>query len=128
MSDEYDNTNTAAFFLKETVAKMEGPVDIEGESSPAIVVQRKSKNNKTYFDVYRKVGALFPQDDSDNKPRLTGPIHWFGKIYRMALWKKESRNGDTFYQGKITEDSGEGIKPEPKANKKDDLEDDEIPF
>ena len=51
-------------------------------------------------------GSLFYnsyKEDGDNKPDLVGELKINGKLWRMAGWKKETANGETWLSLKASE-------------------------
>lgn len=73
--------------------------------------------------------SLFPnkyKEAGDNKPALRGDGMFNGQMVEVALWKKQSQDGNTFYSGQIK--PKEMQQQSPSAAPLEEAIDDEIPF
>ena len=97
---EYDDTNRGALFPAENQELVRsGPVNIAGADQHCAIVQTITKNGKTVFEVYQKIGAVFPND----KKRNDDDYDMSGKVdlpsgQKMMIWgrKRQSKNGNHY--------------------------------
>lgn len=71
--------------------------------------------------------AIFKSDKGDNpkRPDYSGVLNCEGTEYKVALWLRESKNGDKFLSGQIQ--PKEEPKNQPQAQSIDEFKDD-LPF
>ena len=129
---DYDNTNSGALFNAANQKLVRaGDVDVNGTSERLAIVLTETKNGKTIFEVYQKVGAIFTNDDkkTDKHPDVGGKIEVGGQEYYMSGWKKLSKNDVNYTSVSLTPKEADGYSgPEnPTEEAGNDL-DDEIPF
>ena len=140
----YDDTNRGALFPAENQQLVRsGPINIAGTNQFCAIVQTKTKNGKTVFEVYQKIGAVFP----NSKKRNDDDYYMSGKVdlpsgNQLIVWgrKKKSKNGNDYTAISLSEPKVEdrytkqqGFKEMKKANDhiksiSSQIEDDEIPF
>tara|TARA_R110000751_G_scaffold56451_4_gene120421 strand:+ start:4140 stop:4535 length:396 start_codon:yes stop_codon:yes gene_type:complete len=129
---EYDNTNSGALFNTSNQKLLRsGPVNVEGSDETLCIIQTETKNGKTIFEVYQKVGAIFTNDKkSENSPDVGGTVTLSGTEYFMNGWKKQSKNGNNFTSISLKQKDEQPPKDEAtdwgNDAPADDL--DEIPF
>lgn len=140
MSEEYDNTNSGIGGTPFDDQKfiLQGKIDVNKTEHRFAFVSCENRDGSKRIDVYRKVGAIFPNEkgDNENKPDYTGNIDntpltsTTEEQYRLAGWRREKdgRKFMTFQvsekqkpQGEIAEEPDERTVPVT-----DDV--DEIPF
>jgi uncharacterized protein (DUF736 family) len=132
MSDETKINSGALFSAAQMKIIRQGPVNIQGHDEQLMIAQVTAKNHQKFYEVYQKVGAIFPNDDkhSENSPDMSGKITYGGMELRIAGWKKESERGIKFTSIGISIPEAAGPAPEEPADEplpEDDPEDD-IPF
>ena len=142
MAEEYDNTNSGAFFTPFPEQKfiLQGKVDVFGHEHKTILTTAENKDGSKRIDVWVKVGAVFPNDkgDNDKKPDYTGSVQYaglmdeqgsFGKI-RIAAWKKQTEDGKNFMSAQVSMPQTQVDNQPPTDNNpsKDVVIDDDIPF
>lgn len=74
-------------------------------------------------------GAVFKTQDKvpgDNRPALKGDGMFEGSKVRLAVWKKQAKNGQTFYSVHMEREQPK--KPEPVAGVPEEEFNDDIPF
>lgn len=139
---EYDNTNTGAVFPANNMELVrQGKINVEGVDGDYAIVKCITKNNKTVFEVYKKVGACFPntQKREDGDPDMSGNIDLFGREFMVWGRKKVSKSGLSFTSISVAEKKqkeGASNPNTPQAAGPDadpsppipDINDDEIPF
>ena len=93
---EYDNTNSGLMFpAGQMEVFRQGKIDIEGEDHEMVICKRITPKGKTVFEVFKKVGAVFPvtEKKSEKSPDMSGEmVTDFGE-YKVWGRKKTSRNG-----------------------------------
>lgn len=112
MSDEYDNTNSGICGTPFDDQKfiLQGKVDVAGNEHKFALVSCTNRDGSKRIDVYRKVGAIFPNDktDNENKPDYTGNIenttlaNTTEEVYRLAGWRRE-KDGRKFMTFQVSE-------------------------
>jgi uncharacterized protein (DUF736 family) len=72
-----------------------GEVHFDATPERLAIVQVQTKNDKTVFEVYQKIGAVFPNIDQQNEksPDVSGKITYNHAEWKMAGWKQESKSG-----------------------------------
>ena len=144
---EYDDTNRGALFPAENQKIVRsGPVNINGKGEYCAIVQTITKNGKTVFEFYQKIGAIFPTEKrNENDADMSGNLETSSG--QMKVWgrKKQSKNGNDYTHislapplDKYPNDHArrQGFKEMNSANKHmesisarvEEIEDDEIPF
>jgi len=127
---DYDPTNNGAAFPPFDDMKMilQGKINVEGRDGKYCVVRRESKNGKEIMEIYEKVGAMFPNDNSkESAPNYTGTVYNTADKQmpytqptsdrRVAAWRR-MKDGKPYLSFVISE-----------PQKKDDpLQGDDIPF
>ena len=76
-------------------------------------------------------GVLFKNDKKENEkqPDFTGKINIEGKDFRLAAWKKESKNGKTFLSINVSDfDEKYQNNNNNNANNNNFSNDEDIPF
>ena len=95
---EYDDTNKGALFPAENQKIVRsGPVNINGSAEYCAIVQTTTKNGKTVFEFYQKIGAIFPNEKrNENDADMSGSLET--KSGPMKVWgrKRQSKNGNDF--------------------------------
>ena len=56
-----------------------------------------------YDDTNRIVLFINDKGDNPNRPDLQGNVNMDGTEKRVSLWKRESKNGGTFFSGELSE-------------------------
>lgn len=93
---EYDNTNSGVMFpAGQMEVFRQGKVDIEGQDHEMVICKKITPKGKTVYEVYRKVGAVFPVTEkrSENSPDMSGEVETSHGEYKMFGRKKVSKNG-----------------------------------
>lgn len=141
MSDEYDNTNSGICGTPFDDQKfiLQGKVDVQGNEQRFALISCTNRDGSKRIDVYRKVGAIFPNDkgDNENRPDYTGTID-NDKLastdeaqYRLAGWRRE-KDGRKFMTFEVSEKQkpqevvDETPTEQPSKEEVEDLDD--IPF
>jgi len=133
---EYDNTNSGALFNAENQKLLRsGPVNINGNDEYMAIVQSKTRSGKTIFEVFQKVGVVFPNEKRDeNDADMSGNISNLKDGLEMKIWgrKRESKNGNPFTSISLAEATNKSPYP---ANSDavgqiptNSIPDEEIPF
>ena len=81
------------------------------------------------FELNNGQGFLFHnrnKEEGDNLPGLTGECLIDGVVYDLAIWKKVSKKGNTWYSASIKPKQDEP--PPPKKEPKQQEFDDDLPF
>lgn len=132
MSD-YDDTNRGALFgtADKELIRM-GQVHFNQEPVDVAIIKVKTRNGKTVYKVFQDIGAVFPNTDknSENSPDMSGNVTFENAEWRMAGWKKTSREGLNYTSVALTppdDHYGGGSNDEGGGSPGADL-DDEIPF
>ena len=89
---------------------MQGKVDVAGNEHRFAMISCTNRDGSKRIDVYRKVGAIFPNDktDNENKPDYTGNIdnttlaNTTEEVYRLAGWRRE-KDGRKFMTFQVSE-------------------------
>ena len=103
---EYENTNRGALFPAENQKIIRsGPMNINGSDHQCSIVQVSTKNGKTFFEVYQKIGVVFINDNKkdENDADMNGTIET--KSGEMKIWgrKKKSKNGHDYTSISLSE-------------------------
>ena len=135
---EYDNTNSGALFPASNMNVIrQGRIDIQGQEREIVMVQKQPPSGKTVFEMYSKIGAIFPNDqkrnekDNDAGGSITDPA--LGDFF-VSLWKKTSKAGDPYSSIALTPKNPNPNTPAQMGSNADptppipDIEDEEIPF
>lgn len=75
---DYDPNNNGAAFPPFDDMKMilQGKINVEGRDGKYVIVRRESRDGKEIMEVYEKVGAMFPSDNSkESAPNYTGTLY-----------------------------------------------------
>jgi len=127
---DYDNTNRGALFEAANRNLIrQGKVDFAGDEEEIAIVKAITKNNKTIFEVYQKIGVVFVNENrSENAPGMSGPVEFKGREFKMAGWAKKSKD-DRPYTSISVEPQGEHPDTSPGEQQQPDPDPkDEIPF
>ena len=136
---DYDNTNSGALFPASNMNVIrQGRIDMKGQEREIVMVQKQTPSGKTVFEMYSKIGAIFPNDikkterDSDAGGSISDPA--LGEFF-VSLWKKTSKAGDPYSSVALTPKDDNPNTPARMGSDADssppvpDLpDDDEIPF
>jgi hypothetical protein len=128
MSD-YDDTNKGALFeaANQKVIRS-GPMNFAGEDGKMAIIQTTTKHGKTVFEVYQKLGAVFPNEKRDeNDADMTGKLNLNGVEFRIWGRKKVSKNNQSFTSISIAPKINGGVAKQ-SATIGQSVPDDEIPF
>ena len=70
---DYDPNNNGAAFPPFDDMKMilQGKINVEGRDGKYVIVRRESRDGKEIMEVYEKVGAMFPSDNTRNQHLTT---------------------------------------------------------
>lgn len=128
--NEYDNTNQGAVFPASNEKLIRsGKLNIEGIEERVTIVQVTTKTGKTVFEVYKKVGAVFINDNKrDEKDAdMSGTVNFGNPKGDYMMWgrKRESKGGVPFTSLTIAP-KGDGAKGSTSPSEK--VDDEEIPF
>ena len=133
MSDYEQRDNSGALFQANNMRVLrQGNSMVNGFDCDLIVTESKTKDGRTMYDTYMKVGGFFPnkyKEEGDNKPDITAPVNINGEKMRLAGWKKTSKRGLQYVSlaFKEQEDSGGASQepttqaPEPTPEMNDDI-------
>lgn len=124
MSDGYDNTNRGALFQTRGNSEVirEGDLNINGVDGRVMLVKTQTDKGPMFF-LYRKIGAMFPQEKQrENSPDTSGPLDFDG--LRVAGWKNVSSKGTQYTSLLVSKrerqsggrQSGGGYDQSPPAN------------
>tara|TARA_R100000329_G_C7539860_1_gene190565 strand:- start:62 stop:454 length:393 start_codon:yes stop_codon:yes gene_type:complete len=109
-----------------------GKLDVEGADQEVIISQVTTKNNKTVFEVYRKIGAMFINTDDEQDYDASGKIETEHGEYMMWSRKRTDKNNNPFTRASIAPIRD---KPESKEGLPQEMGDvhntdpvDDIPF
>lgn len=75
-------------------------------------------------------GALFTNDKGDNpkRPDMTGTLNIEGTDYRLSVWKREAKSGQTFLSISAEVAQKQNGAPAPAQQPQQQNLNDEIPF
>lgn len=136
MSDYEQRDNSGVLFQANNMRVLrQGKSMVNGLDCDLIVTETKTKDGRTMFDTYMKVGGFFPnkyKQDGDGKPDISAPVNINGEKMRLAGWKKTSKRGVPFVSLAFKEDGGSqssdrNTPPQPPAEEFYN-NDDDIPF
>ena len=109
---EYDNTNRGALYNANEDLKIikNGKANIGGKDDQFLMVTHKTHNGKTFMELWRNIGLVYVNDkkSKDSQPDMTGNATTDGVEYRVAGWKKESKNGNPYTGIVFTEKDDDG--------------------
>ena len=130
---EYDNTNRGALYGPNDDQKIikTGKANIGGNDDQYLMVTHKKHNGKTFMEVWRNIGMVYVNDkkSKDSQPDMSGNVTTDGVEYRVAGWKKESKNGNPYTAIVFNEkDEQAGGKSQTSGGGGSADTDDDIPF
>lgn len=100
MSDYETKDNTGALFQANNIRVVrQGNAKVAGNGYDIIVTESKTKDGRTLYDTYVKVGPFFTnkyKEEGDDKPDTKTKIRLSGEEFEMAGWKKVSKRGTQF--------------------------------
>tara|TARA_R110000823_G_scaffold29993_1_gene86348 strand:+ start:1067 stop:1495 length:429 start_codon:yes stop_codon:yes gene_type:complete len=141
---DYDNTNSGIGFQPFSDQKLilQGKLDVNSTEHKFAYVSCENKDGSKRVDVYRKLGAIFPnkKEGNENKPDYTGKIENTAldttsvKEYRLAGWRKTNDEGKSFMTFAVSETLTDNATPaleserDVLAEETVALTEDEVPF
>ena len=136
MSDYEQKDNSGALFQSNNMRVLrQGNSMVNGFDCDLIVTESKTKDGRTMYDTYMKVGGFFPnkyKEDGDSKPDITAPVNINGEKMRLAGWKNTSKRGTPYVKLSFKpadEDATPTSTPTPQAEPpQSDMPNDDIPF
>lgn len=131
MSDRDDTNKGALFPTGDQQLLRNGPVHFGETEEKLAVIKVTTRNGKTVFEVYQKIGAVFANTNKDNDkaPDMSGNVTYDGLEWRMAGWKEESAKGLQYTSVKLTPPEDEQQRDEgPGPGAGGGSDDQEIPF
>lgn len=90
---EYDDTNRGAAFraFDDMELLLQGKINADGRDAKVVIVRRQSRDGKEIMEVYEKIGAIFPNDNTkEGAPDYTGMIYKTDD--KQAPWTNPSPN------------------------------------
>ncbi len=138
MSDYEQKNNTGALFQANNMRVLrQGTAKVNGEECNLIVTESKTKDGRTLFDTYMKIGGFFPnqyKQEGDSKPDVTAPVLVNGETMNLAGWKNVSKKGNAYVS--LSFKPNDDGKAQPSAQElsavgqaaQDDVPDDNVPF
>ena len=97
MSNYEQKENTGALFEANNMKVLrQGKSLVNGHDCELIVTCSQTKDGRTLFDTYMKVGGFFPnqyKQEGDSKPDVTAPVLIHGEKMKLAGWKNVSKRG-----------------------------------
>ena len=134
MSDYEQKDNSGVLFQANNMRVLrQGNAMVNGFDCDLIITESKTKDGRTMYDTYMKVGGFFPnkyKEEGDSKPDITAPVNINGEKMKLAGWKNTSKRG-TPYVGlsfkPADEDATPTTQPSAEPPKEEPLNDD-IPF
>ena len=127
---DYDNTNRGALFPTGDMNLIRcGQVHFGDVEQRLAVIKVITRNNKTVFEVYQKIGAVFANTDkkTEKSPDMSGNVTYEGLEWKMAGWKEESKQGLQYTSVSMTPPEAVAPPDDEAPAGGNDL-DDEIPF
>ncbi|MEC9201497.1 MAG: hypothetical protein VX978_06305 [Pseudomonadota bacterium] len=139
MSNYEQKENTGALFEANNMKVLrQGKSLVNGHDCELIVTSSQTKDGRTLFDTYMKVGGFFPnqyKQEGDNKPDVTAPVLIHGEKMKLAGWKNVSKRGVHYVSLAFSpSDDNSPQHSEPAELSavgqaaQDDVPDDNIPF
>ena len=138
MSKYEQKDNSGALFQANNMRVLrQGTAMVNGEECNLIVTESKTKDGRTLFDTYLKIGGFFPnqyKQEGDSKPDVTAPVLVNGETMNLAGWKNVSKKGVAYVSLSFRpkdDDKGKSNAQELSAvgqAAQDDVLDDNVPF
>jgi hypothetical protein len=134
MENKYENSGNLFPSANSKVVR-QGKLDVEGMNHELVIVQVTTKNNKTVYEVYEKVGALHPNETKTEQKDwdMSGEIVVLGEKLMMWCRKKFDKNNNAYTRASVAparEMSDDKSTPpqEGQIKEQDSDLDDDIPF
>ena len=139
MSKYEQKDNSGALFQANNMRVLrQGTAMVNGEECNLIVTESKTKDGRTLFDTYLKIGGFFPnqyKQEGDSKPDVTAPVLVHGQTMNLAGWKNVSKKGQPYVSLSFKPKDEDGKAPSNAQElsavgqaAQDDVPDDNVPF
>lgn len=130
MSD-YENSGNLFSAANNKVVR-QGKLDVDGRDHEIVIVQVTTKNNKTVYEVYEKIGALHPNDNKTEQKDwdMSGEILVLGQKLMMWCRKRFDKNNNAYTRASVAtakEMDSNAQKDQHQTQEKVEIDDD-IPF
>ena len=134
MSD--DNNRGALFPAAHMKVVKQGFLTIDDDKMDLTIVQVVTKSGSTIFEVYEKIGVVFPNTkkrEGKDDPDMSGTISFDGIEMNVSGWKRvSSKTGQEFTSLAAREkkqyDGNNNTSNTPTSGASGDILDDEMPF
>lgn len=134
MADYEQKDNSGALFQANNMRVLrQGNGMVNGFDCDFIVTESKTKDGRTMYDTYMKVGGFFPnkfKEEGDSKPDITAPVNIHGEKMKLAGWKNISKRGTPYVSlsFKPADEDVTPANPPQVSTPQDDTPNDDIPF
>lgn len=132
MSDYEQKDNSGALFDANNMRCLrQGNAKIEGDEVGLLVTETKTKDGRTIYDTYMKVGPFFTnkyKEEGDSKPDISCNIRIDGLEKKMAGWKNVSKRGMSYLSLKFSEPQARQEQPREAPQPSVSIDDDDMPF
>lgn len=127
-----DYPNSGNFFAAANMkVARQGKLDVNGTDHEIAIVQVITKNKKTVFEVYQKVGVLYENDNKTEKQDwdISGTITILGEKLRMWCRKRFDKSNNAYTRASVAphKETSSDEKDQHAQETHDEIEDD-IPF
>ena len=134
MADYEQKDNSGALFQANNMRVLrQGNAMVNGFDCGLIVTEAKTKDGRTIYETYMKIGGFFPnkfKEEGDSKPDITAPVDVNGEKMKLAGWKNVSKRGNPYISlsFKPADDDATPTTQPSAEPPKDDMPNDDIPF
>ena len=127
----YENSGNLFSAANSKVVR-QGKLDVDGRDHEIVIVQVTTKNNKTVYEVYEKIGALHPNDNKTEQKDwdMSGEILVLGQKLMMWCRKRFDKNNNAYTRASVAsakETDSNAQKDQHQTQEKVEIDDD-IPF
>lgn len=134
MAEYEQKDNSGALFQANNMRVLrQGNGMVNGFDCDLIVTESKTKDGRTIYETYMKIGGFFPnkfKQEGDSKPDITAPVNINGEKMKLAGWKNVSKKGMPYISlsFKPADEDATPTTQAPAEPPQDDMPNDDIPF